>query len=72
MSQEASLVGGNSGRVSVQNALLAGSLSGMVAKSLVAPVDRVRIIYQSSSKPFTFKKGLATAEKIVKNSGKFL
>ncbi|KAH9402050.1 PREDICTED: mitochondrial coenzyme A transporter SLC25A42-like [Rhagoletis zephyria] len=61
--------GEHSKTMHVLNALISGSISGMVVKSMTAPLDRVKIIYQASSKPFSYKKGLKTAEKIVADTG---
>lgn len=55
--------------VKVLNSLIAGSMAGMVAKTIVAPVDRIKIMYQASTKPFTYKKGWKTAENIYKHQG---
>lgn len=36
--------------------IVAGGLSGMLAKSIVAPVDRVKILFQVTNEKFSFKK----------------
>lgn len=36
--------------------VVAGGLSGMLAKSVVAPVDRVKILFQVTNEKFSFKK----------------
>lgn len=36
--------------------VVAGGLAGMVAKSVVAPVDRVKILFQVTNEKFSFKK----------------
>lgn len=36
--------------------VLAGGLAGMLAKSVVAPVDRVKILFQVTNEKFSFKK----------------
>ncbi len=62
--------GKNKTTLQVAHSLIAGSVAGMAAKTIVAPVERIKIIYQSKErKPFTFKAGIKTAEKIVRYSG---
>ena len=53
----------------VRNSLIAGSISGMVTKTLVAPLDRVKILYQVNEDTFSYKKGLTTAQNIVQDNG---
>lgn len=36
--------------------VVAGGLAGMLAKSVVAPVDRVKILFQVTNETFSFKK----------------
>lgn len=36
--------------------VVAGGLAGMLAKSVVAPVDRVKILFQVTNEKFSFKK----------------
>ena len=49
--------------------IIAGSCTGIVVKTLTAPIDRIRIIYQTNKFPFTFKYGKATANRIIKEEG---
>ncbi|KAJ6222151.1 hypothetical protein RDWZM_000696 [Blomia tropicalis] len=53
----------------VRNALIAGSISGMVTKTLAAPIDRIKIYYQVRNKPFSFSEGMSVAKKIIKKRG---
>ncbi len=36
--------------------VVAGGLAGMVAKSVVAPVDRIKILFQVTNEKFSFQK----------------
>lgn len=36
--------------------VVAGGLAGMLAKAVVAPVDRVKILFQVTNEKFSFKK----------------
>lgn len=36
--------------------VVAGGLAGMLAKSVVAPVDRIKILFQVTNERFSFKK----------------
>lgn len=61
--------GEHSKTMHVLNALISGSISGMIIKTMTAPLDRVKIIYMASSTPFSYKKGFKMAEKIVADTG---
>ena len=52
----------------VRNAL-AGGVAGMVAKSVVAPIDRIKILYQVSSAHFHLRDVPHVAYNIVQNEG---
>lgn len=43
-----------------------GSLAGIFAKSIVAPLDRIKFIFMTSSRPFTYKAGFYEMVDIVK------
>lgn len=50
--------------------LFSGAIAGAVAKTVVAPADRVKIIYQvDAAKEFSFNSALRTARHIIQNEG---
>eukprot|EP01012_Entosiphon_sulcatum_P015033 TRINITY_DN20059_c0_g1_i1.p1 TRINITY_DN20059_c0_g1~~TRINITY_DN20059_c0_g1_i1.p1 ORF type:complete len:684 (+),score=73.42 TRINITY_DN20059_c0_g1_i1:81-2132(+) len=50
--------------------LIAGGIAGGIAKSIMAPIDRVKILYQvNPHRQFTMQRGLHTAETIIRNAG---
>ena len=49
--------------------LLCGGLAGMIAKSVVAPMDRIKIMYQVTSATFRLRDVPAVAYSIVKKEG---
>lgn len=49
--------------------LVSGGLAGMLAKSFVAPIDRIKILYQVTSAPFRLRDVPQVALKIVKEEG---
>ena len=49
--------------------IVAGGIAGMIAKSVVAPFDRIKILYQISSAEFRFSRVPGVAWNIVKNEG---
>ena len=49
--------------------LLAGGIAGMVAKSIVAPIDRIKILYQVTSAPFKLRNIPRVAYGIIQTEG---
>lgn len=49
--------------------IIAGGIAGIVAKSVVAPVDRIKILYQISSAEFRFFKLPHVIQNIVREEG---
>lgn len=49
--------------------LIAGGLAGMVAKTFVAPIDRIKILYQVTSAPFRLRDVPHVASQIIKQEG---
>ena len=49
--------------------IIAGGFAGMIAKSIVAPFDRIKILYQVSSAEFQIRKIPAIARRIVHEEG---
>lgn len=56
--------------VTALETLFSGAIAGAVAKTVVAPADRVKIIYQvDATKEFTLNGALSTATQIIRNEG---
>jgi len=49
--------------------IIAGGFAGMIAKSVVAPFDRIKILYQVSSAKFQITKLPGIARRIIKEEG---
>jgi len=57
-------------KLSAMEQLLCGAAAGAVGKTVVAPVDRVKLLYMvNSEKRFSLSKGLKTFRVISKNTG---
>lgn len=54
---------------SVMNSMLCGAIAGMVAKTAIAPVERVKLTFQVSQKVFTLKGALQQGQKIIREQG---
>jgi hypothetical protein len=48
---------------------VSGGIAGVLAKSTVAPIERVKLIFQTSSEQFTYPKGFSVFKDIVKKEG---
>lgn len=46
-----------------------GGLAGICGKSLVAPFERIKFIFVTSSRTFTYREGWLEAKDIVKTTG---
>lgn len=49
--------------------LIAGGISGMLAKTIVAPIDRIKILYQVTATPFRLRDVPKVAMKICEEEG---
>ncbi|KAK5581411.1 hypothetical protein RB653_001443 [Dictyostelium firmibasis] len=49
--------------------LLAGGVSGVIAKSTIAPLERVKILYQVKSKTYSINSVYGLIKNIIKNEG---
>eukprot|EP00051_Salpingoeca_urceolata_P030947 m.9944 g.9944 ORF g.9944 m.9944 type:complete len:625 (-) comp3649_c0_seq1:19-1893(-) len=57
-------------RLTTMEALLAGGIAGATAKTVIAPGDRIKILYQiDPERRFSFLHAYRTAQKIVKDAG---
>jgi len=48
---------------------ISGGVAGMVGKTVIAPFDRIKISFQTTVKPFTYKEGWKEAVYIYKREG---
>jgi len=53
----------------LHESFLSGGIAGCVAKTAISPFDRMKIIYQISSVPFSYRSGLQTLREIIKEEG---
>jgi solute carrier family 25 protein 42 len=57
-------------KLSVAQSLIVGGISGGIAKTAIAPLDRIKILFQvNPNKVFTFSSAYADASAISKNEG---
>jgi len=49
--------------------LLAGGMAGMLAKTMVAPIDRIKILYQITATPFYIRDVPIVIQKIIQEEG---
>eukprot|EP00518_Triparma_eleuthera_P006252 CAMPEP_0182468306 /NCGR_PEP_ID=MMETSP1319-20130603/15285_1 /TAXON_ID=172717 /ORGANISM="Bolidomonas pacifica, Strain RCC208" /LENGTH=208 /DNA_ID=CAMNT_0024668487 /DNA_START=244 /DNA_END=867 /DNA_ORIENTATION=+ len=61
-----SVKGGSHSKV---NSLISGGLAGMLAKTIVAPLDRIKIIYQVTNTRFKLRGVPETVMRIIKTEG---
>lgn len=59
----------NSKRYCIPTNMIAGGIAGMIAKTVVAPVDRIKILYQISSARFRLRDLPSVGYHIVQNEG---
>ena len=53
----------------VYNSLFFGAIAGIMAKSVIAPGERVKMIFQISSEKFTIRKAMRKASSIICENG---
>lgn len=47
----------------------AGGIAGVLAKTTVSPIERVKLIFQTSSEEFTYRKGINMFKEILRTEG---
>lgn len=57
------------GRATVLRHMVAGAVAGTLAKTAIAPCDRVKIIFQVSERPFSLRAAVRHGADIVRNEG---
>ena len=55
--------------VTVSKTFIAGGCAGIISKSCLAPLDRIKIIFQVSEKKFTFRNGYKLGRQIYMRDG---
>jgi len=56
-------------RMRYMPSFISGGVAGIVGKTVIAPFDRIKILFQVTAKPFTFKDGWREAANIYKREG---
>lgn len=51
------------------NSFISGGLAGIVAKSVIAPLDRIKILFQTTSRVFTYRNAINEAMFIYQQQG---
>jgi len=51
------------------NSFISGGLAGIVAKSVIAPFDRIKILFITTSRPFTYQAAIDEAMTITRSQG---
>jgi solute carrier family 25 protein 42 len=60
----------NKAPLKLQSLLICGAIAGATAKTVTAPIDRVKILYQvNAERAFTLAKAAKTTTKIFNNTG---
>lgn len=68
-SEPAAEVASSSRQKSVSSALISGAIAGAVAKTCVAPLDRVKLLFQVSSESFSFRAGVEKTKYLLRKEG---
>ena len=53
----------------VIQSFVSGGIAGVIAKTTIAPIERIKIIYLATSEEFHYRTGLEKAIKITKECG---
>jgi len=53
------------------NRFLSGGLAGMIAKTAIAPLDRVKVLFQATVRAFSLKSCILEFQRILQKEGKF-
>lgn len=53
----------------ILKSFLSGGIAGVVAKTSVAPIERVKLIFQTSNNKFTYRKGYHCFKNILEKEG---
>jgi hypothetical protein len=55
--------------LSFLKSFISGGIAGVLAKSSVAPIERVKLIFQTSSDQFSYRKGVKCLSDILRTEG---